>query len=150
MPTLAFPKDLRDLPDVVASEIYRYRMVQRGPARVFCKEYEDSLRRNLGKKTVAFLLPDVVLFFAKAAAEGIIGNLAFFGLVKGINALRKRKQEIGGNGVLFEAVVSRRTYNRIRREPHPGSRARRALPSKLEEKLAIQYRLMIKLTRTPR
>jgi hypothetical protein len=147
---LAFPKDLRDLPDAVASEIYRYRVVGRGPARVFYKEYEDSLRARLGEKEVAFRLHDLIFFFAKAAAEGVVGNLAFSVLAKAINALRKPKQELGGNELRFEAEVSRRTYNHVRREHHPDAKPSRALSSKLEEKLETQYRLMVKLTHTPR
>jgi hypothetical protein len=158
MPTHAFPKDLRNLPDVVASELYRYRAVERGLAHTFYMEYENSLRAKAATegvvgsvkrgKNVAFCLADVVNFFAKAAAEGVVGNIAFLVLVKAIGALRKPKQEIMGRGLRFEAVVSRRTYNRRRRAHHPEKKASRALAPKLQEKLETQYRLIVKLTRT--
>ncbi len=117
-----FPEDLRRFPDVGAMEMYAYRAVRRGPARIFYKEYEDSLRAKIGKERAAFRVHDVVLFFAKAAADGIIGNLAYAALSAIINRIRRPRKEIGGKQARFEAVVSRRTYNRIRRENHPERR----------------------------
>ena len=147
IPKHAFPKDLRTLPDLAARELYRYRAVERGLAHVFYMEYEDSLRAKRGKH-VRFSVPDVVNFFAKAAAQGVVGNLAFFILARAITALRKPKQEVMGQGFRFETVVSRRTYSRLRRERHPKKKASHAISANLQEKLETQYRLIVKLTRT--
>ena len=150
MPRSSLPKDLRKFPNVVARELYNYRAISRGPAHVFYKEYEDSLRAGIGKEHVAFRLHDVVLFLAKAAAEGIVGNCAYSVLVRAINAIRRPKRELGGSRTRFETVVSRRTYNRVRREHRPSTKASRTLRSNLEEKLETQYRLMVTLTRGPK
>jgi hypothetical protein len=49
----------------------------------------------------------------------IIGNLAYAALLRIVNRIRRPRKEIGGQ----ETVVSRRKYNRIRREKPPGVRA---------------------------
>jgi hypothetical protein len=100
MPMSSFPKDLQKFPDFVASELYNYRVVSRGPARVFNLEYENSLRAARGgHKTVAFHVHDVALFFAKAAAEGVVGNLAYAALVKAVSALRRPRKECSHNAL---------------------------------------------------
>jgi len=139
---LDFPKNLRQYPEIWARETYIYRVVGRGLPRVFYKEYEDSLRA--GRK-VKFHLPNVVMFFARAAAEGVIGGFAYAAIVRAIKAVRKPKREVGGKGIRFEAVVSRKTYNRVRRKEFSGKRARQVSTSELGEKLETEYRLMVSL-----
>jgi len=150
IPKQYLPKNLRRFPDPVAMEMYSYRVVRRGPACVFYREYEDAQRARIGRKGAAFQLPGLVLFFAKAAGMGILQNLAYAAFVRVINRIRRPKKELDGKGLRLEAVASRRIYNRVRRENHPGTKASRTPAPKLEEKLETQYRLMVKLTRTPR
>lgn len=129
-------------------EFYKYRAVRRGPARLFYRAHEDSLRAKLGHRKVAFCLHDVVFFFAKAAAEGVIGNLAFAAILKLVKVVRKPKQELVPSDTQFEAVVSRRNYNRLRQERHPEGGPLRTVPTILTRKVEVQYRLMVKLKRS--
>ena len=49
MPSIIlFPKDLRGYPEEYACEIYIYRVVGRGVARVFYKEIEDREKAKEG------------------------------------------------------------------------------------------------------
>jgi len=139
---LDFPKSLRQYPEGSARETYIYRVVRRGLPRVFYKEYEHS--REAGRQ-VKFRFADLVMYFAQAAAQGVIGNLAYYAIAKAIKALRKPKQEAMGKGLRFEAVISRRTYNRLRREQHPHTGARRISTSEVDERLETEYRLMVSL-----
>jgi hypothetical protein len=139
---LEFPKSLRQYPEVLAREFYIYRVVGRGIPRTFYKEYED--RRKAGRQ-IAFRFHDIVMFFAAAAASGVIGNFAYAAIVRAINAVRKPNMEAMGKGDRFEQVVSRATYNRVRREEQPGKRALQNPTSVLEEKLEVEYRLMVNL-----
>jgi hypothetical protein len=88
------------------------------------------------------------MFFARAAAEGVIGGFAYAAIVQAIKAIRKPTQEIGNKGIRFDAVVSRKTYNRVRREKNSGKRARQRPTPELEEKLEREYRLMVSLKRS--
>ena len=139
---LAFPRNLRQYPEAAAREMYIYRVVGRAPARTFYKEFEDRKRAG---RDVAFRFHDLVMFFAQCAAQGVIGNFAFAAILRAIKAIRKPKQEVGSKGVRFEAVVSRKTYNRVRREKNSAKRARQAPTHELEERLETEYRLMVRL-----
>jgi hypothetical protein len=86
------------------------------------------------------------MFFAAGAAQGIIGNLAYYAIAKAVKVVRKPKQETGGGSERFDNVILRRTYNRVRRENHPGTKARLSSTSEVEERLEIEYRLMVGLT----
>ena len=99
MPRNSFPKDLQQFPDLVASEIYKYQAVSRGPARIFNIEYENTLRDPTDKKKRAFCLPAIVLFFAKAAAEGVIGGFAYAAVVKAVSTVRKTHKRISSHEV---------------------------------------------------
>jgi hypothetical protein len=125
-----------------AGESYIYEVVGRGLPRVFYKEFEDREKRG---REVEFRFVDVVMFIAAAAASGAIGNFTYAAIVKAFKAIRKPRQEIGGNRIQFEVVVSRKTYNSIRRIKHPAKRARRVPTSELEQELETQYRLMVRL-----
>jgi hypothetical protein len=149
IPTNSLPRDLRDLPAPFAMEMYAYRAVGRGPARVFYREYEDSLRAKLGKKA-HFRVHDLVLYIASVAGAGIIQNLAYDALKALVRKIRRPKQELGGSGFRFEAVVSRRKYNRVRRERHPDRASRKGVTEEVEQGLETQYRLIVKLTRNSR
>ncbi len=70
-------------------------------------------------------------------------------LLAAVRAVRKPKQEIVPGGVTFEAVVSRKTYNRFRREKHPPTRAFHA-PAIIEGELETKYKLMVALKRNGR
>jgi len=90
---LDFPKSLRQYPEGSARETYIYRVVRRGLPRVFYKEYEHS--REAGRQ-VKFRFADLVMYFAQAAAQGVIGNLAYYAIAKAIKALRKPKPRSHG------------------------------------------------------
>ena len=101
----------------------------------------------MGKQHVAFRVHDVVLFFATAAGAGVIGNLAYAALVGIVNRIRRPRREIGGEQLQLEAVVSRRAYNRVRRQNHPNTKPTRQRQATVERKLETQYRLIVKLKR---
>lgn len=147
LPMQAYPKSLRYLPPVVAHELYRYRVVGRGPARVFYQEYEESLRAKHGGGRVAFSVSDIVLYFANAAAAGVIGNIAYNALMRAVTRLRKPKQELVGGSRKFELVISRRTYERLRKDKHQQGKPSRTVPPITSKKLETQYRLMVLLTK---
>jgi hypothetical protein len=149
LPRELLPKDLRDLPDVIAHELYVYRAVSRDPARLFMKEIEDSQREGMEGATVAFRLHDIVLYFARIAGEGIIGNLAYATVSRVVRAVRRPNKEILGTNLLFETTISKTTYKRLREKTHPLTRpALKATPT-FEEKAEKQYKLMVTLKRTP-
>lgn len=137
----------KEFPNEWAREAYIYHVVGRGLPHVFYKEFAD--RQKAGRE-VAFRFHDVVMFFAAAAASGVIGNFTYAAILRAIKAIRKAKQEIGGEDIKFDAVVSRKTYNRVRREKHPGKRGRQATTSELEEKVETEYRLMVHLKKPDR
>jgi hypothetical protein len=134
------PKLPKEFPNEWAREAYIYHVVGRGLPHVFYKEFED--RKKAGRE-VAFRFHDIVMFFAAAAASGVIGNFTYAAILRAIKAIRKPKQEIGGADIRFDAVVSRKTYNRVRREKHSGKRGRQVSTFELEEKLQTEYRLMV-------
>ncbi|MGB6688359.1 MAG: hypothetical protein WBE76_11005 [Terracidiphilus sp.] len=149
LPRELLPKDLRDLPDLAAHELYIYRAVSRGPARLLVKEIEDSQRKRMGIQEVEFRLHDIVLYFARVAGEGIIGNLAYAVVSRVIQAVRRPKKEILGSNLLFETTISKKTYKRLREEKHPRTRPTLKATPTFEETAETQYKLMVTLKRTP-
>jgi hypothetical protein len=147
IPQDALPKDLRRFPDIVAMEMYAYRSVSRDPDRIFYTNYEDSRRAEMGKQHVAFRVNDIVLFFATAAGSGVVGNLAYAALVGMINRIRRPSKEIGSGNARLETVVSRQSYNSVRRKYHPDAKASRQREAVVERKLETQYKLIVKLKR---
>lgn len=148
LPRESLPKDLRDLPDLVAREIYLYRAVSRGPARQFVKEIEDSQREKIGSAEVAFHLHNVVLYFARIAGEGI-GNLAYAVVSRVVQRIRRPKKESFGGNLVFETTISKKTYKRLREEKHPHTRPALKATPVFEENAETQYKLMVALKRTP-
>jgi hypothetical protein len=151
LPREFLPKDLRRFPDVVAHELYVYRAVSRGPAAKFLLEIEAAKRKEMGVRAdeVAFRLHDVLLYFAKVAGEGVIGHLAWHTLCRIVKAIRKPTKEFPRNDLKFEIAISKKTYDRIRKEHHPGTRPTLKASPAFEEKAETQYRLMVTLKRTP-
>jgi hypothetical protein len=149
LPREKLPKDLHEFPDLIANELYLYRAVRRAPARIFNDTYENSLGKKRKTKTVAFHLPHVAIFFARAAAEGVIGNLAYAALCKLIERIRHSKSELFPTKLRFETVVSRVTYNSVRRDRHPDSNPSKAITERIESKIETQYRLIVLLKREP-
>lgn len=150
LPRELLPKDLHDLPDVMAHELYVYRAVSRAPARLLVEEIEAA-KREEGETatTVAFRLHDIVLYFARIAGEGIIGNLAYAAVSRVVRAVRRPNKEILGDNLLFETTISMKTYKLLRVKRHPLTRpALKAAPA-FEEKAEKEYRLMVTLKRTP-
>jgi hypothetical protein len=147
LPRESLPKDLRHLPDLVAHELYLYRAVSRGPARLFVKDIEDLKRQ--GSTEAQFRLHDIVLYFARIAGEGILGNLAYAVVSRVAQAVRRPKKEISGKNLLFETTISKKTYKRIREQKHPRTRPALKATPVFEEKAETQYKLMVTLKRTP-
>ena len=148
IPRNKLPKDLQKYPDLLASEMYRYRVVSRGVARRMTLEYEESLRikyHGADHGHVAFALAPVVLFILSSATSGVIGNLAYGALKDAVKRIRRPKQEFPFKQISFESVISEDTYRRYRLEEHPGSRPLRRLPSETEQELETRYRLMVML-----
>lgn len=144
-----FPPDLRNLPELWARELYIHRVVGRAPASAFFREFErkrQALEKQRTGRDVAFRFADVVYFIAQAAAMGIIGNIAYDALARMTRQLINSKpQPILGRRIKFEVVVSRTTYNCLRKQKHSGRRARDAsLP--FTHKLKKAYSLMVTLT----
>jgi hypothetical protein len=142
-----FPKDLQMYPEEYAREIYIYRIVGRGLARTFYKEFEEREKAK-EEGEVEFRFVDVVMFFAKAAASGVLGRMTYDAIQKVIKSIRKPRLEFGSGGIRFEAVVSRRFDNRIRREKNSGKRADRSSSAKVAKQLETEYRLMVSLKKT--
>jgi hypothetical protein len=142
-----FPKDLQMYPEEHAREIYIYRIVGRGLARTFYKEFEEREKAK-EEGEVEFRFVDVVMFFAKAAANGVLGNMTYDALRKAIKSIRKPRLEFGNGGIRFEAVVSRRFYNRIRQKKNSGKRADRSSSTKVAKQLETEYRLMVSLKKS--
>jgi hypothetical protein len=147
-----FPKDLRVYPETFARELYVYRVVGRGIPHVFYKEFEDRERakEEVHGGEVEFRFHDLIMFFAAAAASGVIGNLTYDAIRKAIEGIRKPQREVASKGIRFESVVSRKTYNRLRRERNPRTRAHRSSSLELEEKVDTEYRLMVSLNQSRR
>jgi hypothetical protein len=137
-----FPKSLQQFPENAARELYIYRVVRRGLPHTFYKEFED---RKRAAREVQFRFVDVVMFFAQAAAAGVIGNFTYAAIHSAIKRIRRPKQELVSGRLRFEAVVSRKTYNHVRRKKNPGRRGRETPTPELEEQLVKEYRLMVKL-----
>lgn len=129
--------------------MYIYRVVGHGIPRFFYKQFEDRERAKEGihGRQGEFRFHDLVMFFAAAAASGVIGNLAYDAVRKAIQRVRKPGLEIASKGIHFGVVVSRKTYNRVRHEKNPGIRALRSSTPKFEEKLESEYRLMVSLSK---
>jgi hypothetical protein len=130
-------------PATWAGELYIYDVVGRGLPHLFYAEYED---RQLQGREVAFRFVDVVMFIAAAAASGVIGNFTYAAIANAFKNIRTPSKEIGSQRVRFEAVVSRKTYNRVRRGQHPAKNAHRVRTPELEQELETQYRMMVRLT----
>ena len=133
----------RQAPATWAGEPYIYDIVGRELPHLFYAEFED---RQVQGREVAFRFVDVVMFIAAAAASGVIGNFTYAAIANAFKNIRTPSKEIGGQGVRFEAVVSRKTYNRVRRSQHPAKNAHRVPTPELEQELETQYQMMVRLT----
>lgn len=126
---------------LLAHELYLYDVVGRGLARTFYQEFERKQTASFGKDVhVEFRFDDVVFFLAKAAAEGVAGNLAYDALRRLVAIVRKPKEEIGRS--TFSAVIKRKTYERLlerRRRVGKNPSSTVAVRQKLEK----QYELMV-------
>jgi hypothetical protein len=99
---------------------------------------------------MAFRVSDLAFFCAAAAASGVIGNLAYATLLGIVRTVRRPKKEIGTKNVRFDTVISRKTYNHIRREQNPNSGPKRRAPKQIEHEIETKYQLIVKLTRNSR
>jgi hypothetical protein len=142
-----FPKDLQIYSEEYAREIYIYRVVGRGLARTFYKEFEEREKAKEDGE-VEFRFVDVVMFFAKAAANGVLGNMTYDAIREVIRSIRKPKLEFGSGGIRFEAVVSRKFYNRVRRKKNSGKRAGSSSAERVTKQLETEYRLMVSLKKS--
>jgi hypothetical protein len=88
------------------------------------------------------------MFFAKAAANGVLGNMTYDAIRELIRSIRKPKLEFGSGGIRFEAVVSRKFYNRVRRKKNSGKRAGSSSTEGVTKQLETEYRLMVSLKKS--
>lgn len=152
--TAEFPPDLRQFPEIAARELYIHRVVGRGAASIFFREYEWKrkeafLQRHEGAATVAFRFPDVIYFIAAAAAQGVIGNLTYRAVASVVRAIRRPGHELGGGrSAKFEFIISKKTYERLRKERHSGERAKKP-SSVFTRKVTRTYSLMVTRTDKP-
>ena len=142
-----FPTDLSGLPEIAAREIYIHQLVRKHPASVFFREFErrkkqEEVQDREEAADVAFRFVDVIYFIAQAAAAGVIGNFTYDRIASLVRAIRKPTRELGGSGVKFELVVSRKTCERLRSKKHAGKRATKG-SSVLENELKETYTLMV-------
>lgn len=137
---MKFPRDLSDLPEIAARHINNPRLINRKPAAIFYQAYDRRCRN--GRKGIAFMFPESVYFIAQAAAAGVIGNLAYGALAYAVRRIRKPTREVIGGGIKFELVISRSTYNRQRRQRHPGKKSKSSSAT-FERKLENIYSLMV-------
>lgn len=142
-----FPPDLHGLPEPAAREIYIHRLIRKRPASIFFGEFErlqkeKELQQQEGITAVEFRFVDAIYFIAQAAAAGVIGNLSYHAIASLVRAIRKPNREIGGYEIKFERVVSRKTYERLRRKKHEGKRARTA-SFVMKNELKTAYVLMV-------
>ena len=144
------PKAKREWAEALAHEIYIHDLISTPPARTFFGEFETAYRKQegAGESEVGYRFLDVVYFFAAAAAAGVTGNLAYDSLRALVRRVRRLKQEIGT--VSFEAVVSRSTYDRVRRREHPGKAPSRSADERITHSVRKRYSLVVTLKRTGR
>jgi|SRR6266436_927544 len=136
--------DLTSSPlELLLREVYVHRAAGKSLAREFIREHEQ-IRQAANGGNVESRLQDEVYFFAVAAATGVEGNLTYNALAALMRAIHRPKHEIAGGGVKFGAVVSRQTYDRLRRQRYPGAMASRNI-SGIEKKLEMEYKLMVTL-----
>lgn len=140
-PESLLPKSMRGVyKGELARHMYRYHVVSRGPARIIIHEFDE--RKRAGRK-IAFSHHDIVFYFAKVAAEGIVGNLAY-DLVKRIaNGVREPVRELFRPNIEFPSVVPRETYKRLRLQKNPGKRATLKVPEQFESKIENIYKALV-------
>lgn len=133
----------------VRAELFLYEQLQEPIAsRFYAAHVKKSQQRFPAGTTVRYSLQHFVLFCFVAAAQGVIGNASYAAISKLISSLRHPKTELLPSKTTFEAVVSRNTYNRIRRERHPGNRAGKHIGSDTQESIEKTYRLTLAVKRT--
>jgi hypothetical protein len=131
--------------ELLLREAYVQRAAGRSLARVFLREHRQ-IRQAAWGRNADFRFEDAVYFFGVAAATGVRKNLTYSALADLTRAIRKPKHEISGKGLKFESVISRKTYDRQRRQMYPRAMASRNVPG-IEKKLEMEYKLMVTLSR---
>jgi hypothetical protein len=146
MSDLEFSGDLRGLPEIAAREFYIHQVVSKSPASVLFDEFtqrqKEEERRREGITGVEFRFAGVVYFMAQTAAAGVIGNLSYKAMGALVRTVRKPKEEFSPSGITFEVVVSRKTYDALRKKRHRGKRANRS-SSAVKTELTKTYSLMV-------
>ncbi len=111
------------------------------PSRPFIEAWEKKARHG---KNIDFFIPEIVLFCAKAAGEGVIQNVAW-AVVKHItNAIWIAQHKKDYRKKLFEAVVSIKKYRKVRVLKYPGTQPLRRAPAGFEECIRKQYKLTVR------
>jgi hypothetical protein len=127
--------------ELLTHEIYIHKAIGKGLPAVFFGEFEEREKRAAGGN-VEFRFHDVIYFLAVAAANGVIGNIAYDALKKLISIVRKPRSE--GAGVAFSSVVRRTTYDKLRRKKHPNKRASNQTTS-IQNNVEVEYERIVKL-----
>jgi hypothetical protein len=140
--------DLSGMPFFQA-ELLLYEQLQGLIAGRFYAAYVKEKQKKLHPgREVRYSLQHFVLFCFVAAAQGIIGNASFAAVSELLKRMRQPKAELLPTKATFEAVVSRDTYNRIRRERYPGNRADRDIDPDTQEFIEKTYRLTVAVRKT--
>jgi|HubBroStandDraft_6_1064221.scaffolds.fasta_scaffold86727_2 hypothetical protein len=130
--------------ELLLREVYVHRAVRKSLPHIFIREHEQ-IRQSARGGNAGSRFEDAVYFFGVAAATGVKKNLTYNALADLMRAIRRPDHEISGKGLKFEAVISRKTYDRQRRHRYPGAIASGNI-SGIEKKLEMEYKLMVTLS----
>jgi hypothetical protein len=130
--------------ELLLREVYVHRAVRKSLPHIFIREHAQ-IRQAARRGSAGSRFEDAVYFFGVAAATGVRKNLTYNALADLLKAIRRPNHEISGQGLKFESVISRKTYDRQRRHRYPGAMASRNI-SGIEKKLEMEYKLMVTLS----
>jgi hypothetical protein len=134
----------------VNAEMSLYKQLEKPiPARFHAAYLHEKQKSYPPGHRVRFALQHFVLFCFVTAAQGVIGNASYAAVSRLIKRIREPKTELLPSKTTFEAVVSRKIYNQIRREQHPGTRADTRISTDVEETIEKTYRLTLAFKKTP-
>lgn len=133
----------------VRAELFLYEQLQEPIASRFYDAHVKKNQQGLPRGTrVRFAFQHFVLFCFLSAASGVIGNASYAAISKLIGRIRRPRVELLPSKTTFEAVVSRTTYNQIRREKHPGTRAKGRISVETKEVIEKTYGVTLAIKKT--
>ena len=84
-----------------------------------------------------------MFWFAKAAAVGIIGNIAWDSFKRIAEKVRTRDLELFPTKLDFPSVVPKETYKKLRLKKHGSTHPKLKAPAEFEKELKLEYGAMI-------